>query len=535
MEQEEFLIQGGTLVDGSGGPASRADIRVSGGTIVQLAPSLAPGEGERVLSAEGAVVCPGFIDAHCHTDMYAWDVPAACGKVMQGVTTDVCGLCGDSPAPVGSGHLEEFRRRREYQLPGGQPLRAVSFSEYAGAMDRRGCSTNMALFVGNSNLRVHAVGYAERPASPRELDTMGGMLAESVEAGAFGLSTGLTYYPSQCASTQELIQLCRAMAPLGGIYNSHMRNESVHVLQAIQEVIDIARSSGCRGHISHLKVSGKHNHGQAERCLELIHRARDQGVDLTFDVYPYTAGSCGLRTLLPLELLEKGFDRSHLLSEDTLARCRARLMDSDWDNLLLSCGAENIVVAAGPEGTEGRSIAGLMEWSGLDAAELLCRLLCRTGGQGSILYHALAEEDLRTFMRDPLCSIGTDAFARNYSGPTAEGTPHPRNYGAFPRWFRNYVLDGGMFSLEEGVRKVTSVPAGQFGLTGLGLLREGARADITVFDPAAIRETGDFLQPNRPPEGIRYVMLRGRLAVDQGNFQPVCAGGIVRSQGVSSW
>ncbi len=534
MEQERFLIRGGMVIDGSGSPPRRADVRVAGERVRQISPGLAPVEGERVLPAEGAVVCPGFIDAHCHTDMYAWDVPDTCGKVMQGVTTDVCGLCGDSPAPIGSGSLEEFRRRREYQLPGGQALRAVTFSEYASAMDRRGCSTNMALFVGNSNLRIHAVGYEERPATARELDIMGGMLAESVAAGAFGLSTGLTYYPSQCASTQELTALCRAMAPLGGIYNSHMRNESGHILQAIQEVIDIARDSGCRGHISHLKVSGRRNHGRADQCLEQIHRAQDQGVDITFDVYPYTAGSCGLRTLLPLEILERGFERSHLLAADTLAQCRQRLLDSDWDNLLLSCGGENIIIASGPEGTQGQSIARLMEWSGLDGAELLCRLLCRTGGQGSILYHALAEEDLRSFMKDPLCSIGTDAFARNYTGPTAAGMPHPRNYGAFPRWFRHYVLDEGIFSIEEGVRKVTAIPAAQFGLSGLGRLEEGERADITVFCPDTIREMGDFLHPNRPPEGIRYVMLRGRLAVDQGEFQPVGAGGVVRSQGVRS-
>lgn len=533
MEQA-LLIQGGTVIDGTGGGAVRADVRIENGQIEQIRPGLSPREGDRVLPAEGLAVCPGFIDAHCHTDMYAQDVPDACGKVMQGVTTDVCGLCGDSPAPVGTGHLEEFRKRREYRLPGGEPLWAVSFAEYASRINRQGNSTNMALFVGNSNLRVHAVGYQNRPATRAELDEMKGMLAESVAAGAFGLSTGLTYYPSQCASREELIELCRAMAPLGGIYNSHMRNEGDHVLEAIGEVVKIAQASGCRGHISHLKVSGRKNHGKAEQCLELIHAAQNRGVDISFDVYPYTAGSCGLRTLLPPELLEKGFERSHLLAADTLAQCRERLREGDWDNLLLSCGEENIVLTAGPKELEGKTIASIVRGAGLDEAEVLCRLLCRTKGQGSIVYHALGEKDLLSFMRDPLCSIGTDAFARNYTGPTAAGKPHPRNYGAFPRWFQHYVLEQKLFSLEEGVKKVTAVPAAQFGLSGLGVLREGRRADLTVFDPKAIRENGDFAQPNRAPNGVRYVVIQGRLAVEDGVFRPIHAGGVVSSRGTSS-
>lgn len=531
---EQVLIQGGTVIDGTDHGAVRADVRIADGRIAEIGPGLPPMEGELVLPAEGLAVCPGFIDAHCHTDMYARDVPDACGKVMQGVTTDICGLCGDSPAPIGAGNLDKFRSRREYQLPGGEELRDISFAEYACRIDQQGNSTNMALFVGNSNLRIHAVGYENRPVTRAELDVMKGMLAESVEAGAFGLSTGLTYYPSQCASQAELIELCRAMAPLGGIYNSHMRNESDHVLEAIREVIEIARASGCRGHISHLKVSGQKNHGKAEQCLELIHAAQDQGVDISFDVYPYTAGSCGLRTLLPPELLEKGFNRSSLLAADTLTRCRERLSDGDWDNLLLSCGAENIVVAAGPKELEGKTIASVVRQSGLDTAEALCRLLCRTRGQGSIVYHALGEGDLLTFMRDPLCSIGTDAFARNYTGPTAAGKPHPRNYGAFPRWLRHYVLEQKLFSLEEGVRKVTAVPAEQFGLSGFGTLQVGKRADLTVFDPKTIRENGDFMHPNRPPDGVRYVVIRGRLAVEGGVFQPIHAGCVVSSRGTSS-
>ena len=529
MTQDSILLQGGFVVDGTGCHPFRADLRITGKMITQIGPDLPPLPSDRVISAKGLYICPGFIDAHCHTDMYASAVPDACGKVMQGVTTDVCGLCGDSPAPIGLGHLEQFRQLREYQLPGEPELESCTFADYRTKMERCGNSTNMALFVGNTNLRVHAVGYENRPATSKELACMQDMLVQSVRDGAFGLSTGLTYLPSMFSSTEELISLCRSIAPMGGIYNSHMRNESDHVLQAIQEVIAIIRESGCRGHISHLKVSGKRNHGLAQRCLELIHQANDQGLDLSFDAYPYTAGSCGLRTLLPPEILSKGLDFSSavLLAPHTLGEIRRRLNDSDWDNLLLSCGPDGITLSSGYHPCNGQTLLEISQQWNMDVPETIARLLCLTQGQGSIIYHALSREDLTCFLSDPLCSIGTDAFARNYSGPTAAGCPHPRNYGAFPRWLEHYVLGEHLCTLEEGIRKITSLPAQQFGLEHRGILREGYFADITVFDPHTIRERGDFLHPAQAPDGIRMVLVRGRIAADNGTFLPVRNGTVL--------
>ena len=525
MADRQILIRGGTILDGTGAPARVGDVLVEGARILRVGERLSPGEGTAVIPAEGLLVCPGFIDAHCHTDMYALSVPDACGKAMQGVTTDVCGLCGDSPAPVGPGHLEEFRRRREYGLPGDPPLEVSTFAQYRERLDREGNSTNMALFVGNSNLRIHAVGYENREATKSELEQMKDMLRQSMEEGAFGLSTGLTYVPSLCASREELVELSRAMAPYGGIYNSHMRNEGDRVEEAIREVIHIARHSGCRGHISHLKVSGRKNHGRAQACLDLIHAARDQGVDISFDVYPYTAGSCGLRTLISPDLLEElDFSLPGGVPGDAAARLRRRLTDGDWDNLMRACGGDQIILASGAKEFVGWSIRDIAAAWDLEEAETILQLLLEAGGQGTIIYRALDEGDLLRFMKDPLCSIGTDAFARNYTGPTAAGCPHPRNYGAFPRWLRQYVLEGGHFSLEEGVRKITSLPARQFGLEGRGELRPGFAADLTLVDPDTVAERGDFLRPAQAPDGIAYVMVAGRLSVERGRFCPVKAG-----------
>ena len=531
----DVLIRGGLIVDGSGKPAYHGDVALRDGKIAYAGPSgkIAGQDNARVIPAEGLVVCPGLIDAHCHTDMYAKDCPDAEGKIMQGVTTDVCGLCGDSPAPIGRENLEEYVKRKEYRLPDASPIRPCSFAEYRDRMNRSGNTTNMALFVGNANLRVCGVGYENRAASPGELDRMKGMLRESMEAGAYGLSTGLTYVPSMFASREELTALSRVIAPFGGIYNSHMRDEADRVRESIQEVIAIARDSGCRGHISHLKASGAANHGKSEMCLELIHRAVDQGVDITFDVYPYTAGSCGLRTLLPPEILELGLEDDYeaMKNPQILGRIRGRLGEADWDNMLKNFGSGNIVVSAADKNTryEGKSIREIGESLGVDDAEAVIKVLGDTGANAGIVYHALCEEDLRRFMNDPLGTIGTDAFARSYTGPTAAGKPHPRNYGGFARMIRKYLLDERLLPLEAGIRKMTSLPAEHFGIAGRGLLKSGYEADVMIFDPEKIRETGTFERPAVQPEGIVWVFISGEAAVERGVFRPVRRGRVLGS------
>ena len=526
----DVILENGTVIDGSGRPAFRADVGIRNGKIGEIgflkeAPSL-----ERI-ELGGDILCPGLVDAHCHTDMYAAQVPEAKGKIMQGVTTDVCGLCGDSPAPVGKGHLEEFKAHQTYALPGAKPLEPITLKEYQEQMGE-GTATNMALFVGNANLRVHAVGYEDRPASQKEIDIMSGMLRESMEAGAFGLSTGLTYVPSGFAREEELTALCRQLAPFDGIYNSHMRNEGDQIDSAIREVIRIAANSGCRGHISHLKLSGKKNHGRAQECLKLIDDARRGGVDITFDVYPYTAGSCGLKTLLPPKILEKKIegDQEAMMDPAVRREIREGLRDGSWDNLLLSCGRDAIVVSAagGRKEFEGKTLGQICRELEADEDEALIYILGQTGGQASMIYYALCEEDLRTFMKHPACMIGTDAFARDYSGPTAAGRPHPRNYGGFPRMIRTYLLDEKVLGLEEGIARMTSLPCSFFQIPDRGRIEPGYWADLLVFSPDHIREKGTYMEPWKKPEGIRLVFLGGRAAVREGEARDLRIGRILR-------
>ncbi|MDD7024489.1 MAG: D-aminoacylase [Oscillospiraceae bacterium] len=529
----DVLIKNGTVIDGTGAEAEKADIAIKDGRIVRIAANITD-DSLRVIDAGGQYVSPGFVDSHCHTDTYAAFVPDAEAKLMQGVTTDVCGLCGECQAPVGAGHLKEYRERMPYQIKGAPELMPRTFQDYMDQINRQGNTTNMAAFVGNSALRIAAAGYEDRRLTAKEMDVMKGMLKESMEAGAFGLSTGLTYVPSCFADTEELIELSRAMAPYGGIYNSHMRNESDQILDSIREVIEIAEKSGCRGHVSHLKVTGKKNHGRAEECLELIHRANERGVPVTFDVYPYTAGSCSFKTLLPPAMLEKGVENfSDITSrKELLKELKEGLRRSDWDNMYLNYGADAIRVSAacGLEEYEGHTLSEIAEKKGISHEEAILLVLQETRGQASMIYEAACETDLKIFMKDPLCMLGTDAFARKYTGFTAEGKPHPRNYGAFPRYLEHYILMEKLLPVEEAVRKMTALPAEVFGLGNRGILREGAAAEITVWDPAAIRETGSYMEPWKQPQGISCVLMGGELAVDDGVFCDIRRGRMLKKE-----
>lgn len=514
----DLILENSRIIDGTGRPAYIGDVGIYNGMIVEIG-TLKNMEAEERIDINGDVLCPGLVDSHCHTDMYAEQFPEALGKIMQGVTTDVCGLCGDSPAPVGNGHLEEFQAHQTYGLPGARPFRPLSFKEY-GQIMAEGTSTNMALFVGNANLRVHAIGYEDRPASQKELDEMAGMLKESMGEGAFGLSTGLTYVPSGFSREEELAELCKYLVPFDGIYNSHMRNEGDRIEEAIREVIRILQKSGCRGHISHLKLSGIKNHGKAEKCLKLIDEARNDGIDLTFDVYPYTAGSCGLKTLLPPWILERGIeaDEQAMMESENRREIQRGLQDDSWDNLLLNCGKDQIIIssAGDQKEIEGKSLGQICRELEIEADEALIRILGQTHGQASMIYYALSEEDLQTFMKHPACMIGTDAFARNYDGPTATGRPHPRNYGGFPRMIRTYLLEKKVLGLEEGIARMTSFLCRFFGIHNRGRVQKGYGADLLVFSPDKIRETGTYMEPWKKPEGIRYVILNGAIAVKEG-------------------
>ncbi len=509
----DMIIEGGIVIDGSGAEAYKADVGIAGDRITEIGDLRGASAGLK-LNADGCFVTPGFIDSHCHTDMYAADYPSAEGKIMQGVTTDICGLCGYSPAPVSSRNLDC------YSIQTGKGSRSpLSFAEYLKLINGQGNATNMALFVGNTNLRIHAAGNEKRPVSGDEMSLMKELLETAMSEGAFGLSTGLTYVPSKYASTEELAELSKTLVPYGGIYNSHMRNESDKLIDSVLEVIRIAEESGCKGHVSHLKATGKANHGKAVECLKLIDDANKRGVNVTFDAYPYTGSSIALSAILPDWVLSAGFgnDFEVLRDKDNLKRISEDLQKSDWDNVLLSCGYSSVYIgdSNGHPEYEGKNLTEIAELLGLSQFEAFIRVLIDSKTKATIIYYAIDEAELIELMQNKYCVIGTDAYARHYSGPTAAGKPHPRNYGAFPRFLGHYVLGRKLMPPETAVHKITGMPAKIFNLHGRGELKPSNIADIAVWNPQAIAETGSYEEPWRRPEGIEYVILGGKLAADR--------------------
>ncbi len=521
-----IIIENGTIIDGSGKAKYKADVGITDG-IIKTVGNLQAEKADIRIDAEGLFVCPGFIDSHCHTDIgYAAEFPGVRGKLMQGVTTDVCGLCSTSYAPVGEGHLEEFLKRQSDVLAGIR--KSMTVAEYIEETNKRGNSTNIAMFAGNANIRIHGVGYEDRAPSDEEMTKMKELLKSAMEDGAFGLSSGLTYVPSQFASTEELIELCKVIAPFGGMYNSHMRNEGNEVIKSVAEVIEIAEKSGCKGHCSHLKAAGSKNHGKVKECLRLIDEANQRGVDVSFDVYPYTAGSISLSAVLPQWILSQGFGDDFEVLKDlkNIKRIEEDLKREDWENIVLQCGYDkiNIGYADNLPQYEGKSISQIAKELNLTELEAMLKVIIDSKAQATIIYYIISEDDLRLLMKSKYCSIGTDAFARDYDGPTAGGKPHPRNFGGIPRFIKKYVLDEKLMSIEEGIYKITGLPAKMFKLPKRGLIKENMTADITIINPLALEDTCTYINPVSKPKGIDYVIIDGKIAADDGIFNDIRAG-----------
>lgn len=525
-----IIIENGMIIDGSGKPMYKSDIGIADG-IIKAIKDLSTEKADIRIDAKGLLVCPGFIDSHCHTDIgYAAEFPGVRGKVMQGVTTDVCGLCSTSYAPVGEGHLEEFLKRQANVLAGIR--KSMTVAEFIEETNKKGNSTNMAMFAGNANIRIHGLGYENREASAEEMDRMKELLKSAMEDGAFGLSTGLTYVPSQFASTQELMELCKIIAPFGGIYNSHMRNEGNELVKSVKEVIEIAEKSGCKGHCSHLKAAGTKNHGKVKECMRLIEEANIRGVDVSFDVYPYTAGSIDLSAVLPQWVLSEGFGNNFevLKNPQNIEKIKKDLEREDWENIVLQCGYDKIFIGSANNLSqyEGKSISQIAEELDCTELEALLKVLIDSEAQATIIYYIVSEDDLRLLMQSPYCCIGTDAYARDYSGATSGGKPHPRNFGAIPRFIKKYLLDEKLMPIEEGIHKITGFPAKIFKIPNRGLIQENKVADITVINPLTIEETSTYLNPISKPEGIEYVIIDGKIAVDKGEFKNIYAGKMLK-------
>lgn len=516
----DTVLRGGLLFDGTGAPGVRADLAIDAGRISAIGQDLPAGRTE--IDAAGRCIAPGFIDVHTHSDPLPFLDEATEFKVIQGVTTEVIGNCGSSHGGLREEALPDLG------LPGpvlAPEQRAGRFGAYLDLIEERGVVINTATLAGHGTLR-EAVGALDGPASTEQLEAMEQLLAEAFDAGAIGLSSGLEYAPGSFAVHEELTRLASIAAARGRRYATHLRSESDLVLAAIDEALAVAERTGVALHVSHLKASGPRVHGSAPAMLAALRRAREAGVDVSADVYPYRACSTPMSALLPTRSLAAGAAQLPALLADPEVRAalRAEATAAEPQN---GCGIWSettpetvLVVMHARPGVAGKTLAELT--GDADPWETLCDLLSDDPHAFTVL-ETMAEADVRAFL-----AAGDVMIASDSVWPLDHG--HPRTWGCFPRVLGRYVREDGVLDLAEAIRKCTAMPAERFGLLDRGVLRVGAHADIVVFDPETVGHPNDALRPWQRPTGIDTVFIGGAPVVSAGQFSGERLGRVLRTE-----
>ncbi|HFB98223.1 MAG TPA: D-aminoacylase [Bryobacterales bacterium] len=504
----DILIRGALVIDGSGARPRTADIAVSGDTIA-LVGDAADASARLVIDARGLAAAPGFNDIHTHADRGILERPQAENYVRQGVTTLISGQDGGSPLPLGP-----FLER-------------VSSTPTA---------VNFGMLAGQGSVRRAVIGLVNRRATAAEIQKMKALVRQAMEDGAFGISTGLFYIPGSYTPTEEIVELAKVVAEYGGFHCSHMRDEAAGILDSVRECIRIGEDGGLPTQLTHHKIIGPKNWGLSVKTLELVEAARRRGVDVTIDQYPYTASSTGTRALFPQWAQEGGRDGllERLADPTTRARIKAGIVErlkfdrggGDPKNVVLvECEFDETLAGKNlAEVTRARGRAVTFE----DAAETVIEI--EEAGGCSAVYHAISEEDVRRIMRFPYTMIASDGSLPEFG----KGVPHPRSYGTFPRVLGRYVREWRVLTLEDAVRKMTSLPASRLGLEDRGLLRKGMKADIVIFSPERVRDTATWLEPHQYPVGIRHVLVNGELVLRDGRMTDARPGRVLYGPGRES-
>lgn len=533
------MVRNGTVYNGSGSDGVVADVAVAGDTIVGIGEGLqADGgvDGAVVVDATGLAVAPGFVNPLSHSYASMLADGRSLGELTQGVTTQVFGE-GQSMGPLTPAMAERMRARQGL-------LRFdvcwSRLSEYLAHVEARGTSQNVASFIGATTLRIHAVGYEDRPATARELDLMGGLVREEMADGALGIGSALIYPPGVFASTRELVELCREAGRHGGSYSSHLRSEGDRLLEGVEELLHIAREAEVPALIHHLKAAGRGNWPKLDPAVDLVERARASGAAITADVYPYTAGATALAATIPPWFHDGGLERlqERLADGAMRAAMRAAIESSSdgWENLHQAAGGADGVLLLSVRDEErhhwqGRTLAEVAEAEGVDPIEALFDLVLVDGAQATAAYFIISEDNLRRELVLPWVSFGSDAASMAAEGVFLASSTHPRSYGTFARMLGRYVREEKLLSLPAAVRRLTRLPADSLGLHRRGRLEPGYFADIVVFDPGAVADRATYRDPHRYSVGVRDVIVNGQLTLRDGQFTGTLAGRVLHGPG----
>ncbi|WP_019120358.1 N-acyl-D-amino-acid deacylase family protein [Brevibacillus massiliensis] len=522
----EMIIRNGQVYDGTGNPWTRLDIGIKDGKIAAMG-WLAGVPAEAEINAEGLAVAPGFIDTHVHSDLLCTKPDVHHIKVLQGVTSELLGQDGISVAPV-SNQTKPLWQKQLRGLNGDiGDWPWTSIEEYLQYLEECNLAGNVTYLVPHGAVRTLVMGFAGRTASREEMTAMRELVEEGMRQGAVGVSSGLVYPPNVFSDKEELIEICRGAAAYDGSFVVHIRNESNRMTEALDEVIDVARQSGVRLHISHFKVIGLKNREKFPQALEKIDRARDEGIEITFDQYPYTAASTVFHAILPPWMHDGGTEQ--MLARLREPAVRERIVNdfatsSEFENWVNSCGWDKIVISSVSteknRAVEGKNLLEIAEMRGSGPADAAFDLLIEENGGVTMVVYWGEEADVMYGMKHPVQIVGSDGIFG--------GKPHPRLYGTFPRVLGRCVREQRVLTLAEAIRHMTGAPAQLLRFKDRGLLREGYRADVVVFDPKTVLDRATYENPRQEPAGIRHVLVNGQWVVKDAAFTGVTAGQVIR-------
>jgi N-acyl-D-amino-acid deacylase len=532
--QYDLVIRHGRVVDGTGNPWFAGDVAVREGKIAAVG-RVPAGAAKREIDASGLVVAPGFIDMHSHSDTVLLEDGLAQSKIRQGVTTDVLGEGSSAGPRVG-------KLSPQSMLVNGQPATWKTLGEYFDVVERAGISINIVSYVGINNVWQSVMGDAHERPTAAQLAEMQQLVDQAMQDGAWGLSTMLAMPPGSIATVDDLVALCEPVAQRGGIYSTHNRNEGTGVFEAIREAIEVGERAKVPVDIIHVKIADQEYWGRMDEIVELIEAARRRGVNVQTNVYPYTRGNNNLVSIIPPWAHEGGRGKLLARLKDPAERERMKrdirggipgwynhftAVGGDWSRMLVSGRGQyegltmDRVIALRTRGQDPSP----------DSLDVLFDLLIEEGGSVSTVYAHHTEEDMNLALTQPWCSIGSDGSALSIEGTLRRGSPHPRNFGTFPRVLGVYVRERKLLSLEDAVRKMTSLNAAKLGLADRGLLRDGLAADITIFDPATVLDRATYTDPFQYNDGIEYVIVNGQLVLDRGQHTGAKPGRVLRSGG----
>ncbi|MBY0494948.1 MAG: D-aminoacylase [Cyanobacteria bacterium] len=532
----DVLITNGRIVDGTGAPWFRGDVGITGDQIAEIG-QLSGRTAAQTIDASNLVVAPGFIDMLGQSEFNVLADPRAASKITQGVTTEITGE-GASIAPLNDALVksaqptyDRFRVALDFR----------TLSEYFARLEQNRPAINVGTFVGAGGVRAYVMGSGQKVASPGELDEMKKLVDQAMQQGALGLSTSLQYVPGRFASTDEIVELARVAKQYGGIYISHQRSESGQIMTSLDEVFAVAERANIPAEVWHLKTAYKANWGRMAEVLKRFDDARARGLDVTANMYPYDRASNGLDACLPLWVREGGLDTMLGRLNDPALRDRIkRDMDDanakDWENQWYGSGGGagvmiSTVLDPALRKWEGKNLVEIGKEMGKDPRDAAMDLVIADRGETSVIISIMREDDVRLALSNPMISIGTDSGARAEDGPFSESKSHPRAWGSFTRILGKYVRDEKLITLEDAIRRFTSRPAGRVGIADRGLLRPGMKADVTIFNPATVRDVATFVDPTHYSQGIEHVLVNGKAVVSGGKITAERPGRPIRGRG----